>query len=129
MRFSLVLIWTIFLCGCECDSLCEENRRTTKFLNDGHSNEEVIDYLSSYIGEAPGAERYSVFVNWGINHLDRFIGLMNHPNTNQRILDLVVYQISDMGQSEIYCEIYANINNTKNDKYIRRSIHGCKFSL
>ena len=120
MRFGLILIWMIFLYGCECDSLCEESRNTKKFLNDVHSNEEIIDYLNSYIGEAPGAERYLVFVNWGADHPERFIELMNHPNTNQRILDLVVYQISDMGQSEKYCEIYAKINNTKNDAYIRK---------
>ncbi len=119
----------VFLSGCDCDPICMAHKEAKAFLNQEHSDSDVVDFLNSYIGEAPGAERYSVFVNWGVSKPEQFVSIMNHPNVTKKILDITAYKISDMGQSDSYCKIYAQRNETENDKYIRKSLLGCKYGL
>jgi hypothetical protein len=123
------ILLTLILVGCDCDPICEAHREATVFFNQKHTNTEIVQFLDSYIGEAPGAERYAVFVNWGVSKPDRFVEIMNHPKVTERIIDIVTYKISDMGQSENYCIIYAQRNTTNNERYIRKSLLGCQYGL
>ncbi|MDH5629579.1 MAG: hypothetical protein OEY96_05425 [Gammaproteobacteria bacterium] len=129
MRQIIVILVLCLLSSCDCDSICQANRETQAFLNDAPSNKEVVDFLGAYIGEAPGAEKYAVFVNWGVLNPDRFVEIMNHPDVTKRIMDITKYKISDMGHSQKYCVIYAHRNETENEKYIRKSLLGCKYGL
>lgn len=129
MRSQIGVLVAVFLAGCDCDSICEAHKETKRFLSQEHSATEIVDFLNSYIGEAPGAEKYSVFANWGVSRSDRFIEIMNQPNVTKRTMDLVTYKISDMGQSKAYCEMFVNRKETANEKYIRKSLLGCQYGL
>lgn len=93
------------------------------------SDVEVLDFLNSYAGEAPGAARYSAFVIWGVRNKTSFLSIMNNPMVNDRNIELVVYQISDMGLSDSYCKIYQNRTKAKNDLAVRALLLGSDFNL
>ncbi len=122
MRSLIGILLSIILVGCDCDPICEAHKEAKTFLSKEHSNTKIIEFLSSYIGEAPGAKRYAVFVNWGVSKPEQFVAIMNHPKVTDRIIDIVTYKISDMGQSESYCKVYAKRTETKNEKRIRKSL-------
>jgi len=126
----LNLFWiTFFLAGCSCDSICEANKDTTEFLNQKHTEGEIIEYLKTYIGEAPGTEKYGVFVNWGLDNQDRFVATMNHPSITSKELGRVLRTISKLNYSERYCQIYRDRHETENEKHIRKSLQGCEIGL
>jgi hypothetical protein len=129
MRNLIGILFSLILVGCHYDPISEAHREAKAFLNQKHTNIEIIEFLDSYIGEAPGAERYAVFVNWGVDNQEQFVEIMNHPKVTKRIMDIVVYKISDMGQSEKYCKIYVQRKTTNNEKHIRKSLLGCKYGL
>jgi hypothetical protein len=129
MRTLVGIMLSVFLLGCDCDSICEAHKETEKPLSQEHSNTEIVEFLNSYIGEAPGAEKYAVFVNWGTSRPERFIEIMNQPNVTKRTMYLVTYKISDMGHSETYCKIFSNRKETENEQYIRKSLLGCQYGL
>ncbi len=129
MRNLVGILLSVLLVGCDCDSICEAHKETEKVLSQQHSATEIVEFLNSYIGEAPGAEKYSAFVNWGVSRPERFIEIMNQPNVTKRTMDLVTYKISDMGQSEAYCKIFSNQKDTANEKYIRNALLGCQYGL
>ena len=120
---------SFLLVGCTCDSICEANKRTAEFLSQKHSDTEIVEYLNTYIGEAPGTEKYGVFVNWGLENQDRFVAIMNHPSITAKNLRIVLHTISDLKQSANYCQIYKERQETENEKHIRKSLQGCQFGL
>ncbi len=117
------------LVGCECDSICEANRSTDKFLKTEPTDEQIIDYLNLYKGEAPNAETYGAIINWGLETPDRFIELVNHPSITTRNLDLIVYKIADYGNHSEWCDIFTDLNERTNDRYIRDKLLGCSYGL
>lgn len=129
MKIIVGTVFLVLLAGCECDSICDANRETKNFLNSDKTNTEIVNYLNTYIGEAPGAEKYSVFVSWGVNNTRKFVAIMNEKEVTERTINLVTYKISDMGQSNKYCKIYEQRTETENDKKIRNSILGCQHGL
>lgn len=129
MKFQVGLLLSVLLVWCDCDSICEAHKETARLLNQEHSDAEIVDFLNSYIGEAHSAEKYSVFINWGVSRPERFIEIVNRPNITKRTLDLVTYKISDMGQSKTYCEMFSSQKETVNEQYIRKSLLGCQYGL
>ncbi len=129
MKLSKIIILVLLLSGCDCDSICQANRATNAILDNYKTHSEVAKYLNEYIGEAPGAERFNVFVNWGVSNPEEFVAMMNSPEISDKVLDIVIYKISDMGQSEKYCEIYRQRKERTNDKVIRSGLLGCQYSL
>jgi hypothetical protein len=129
LKYLALLCVILILSGCECDQICEENKKATDVLDHYKTDTEVLDYLNLYSGEAPSAAKYSVFVIWGAENKNKFLSIMNHPKVNQRNMDFVVYQISDMGLSDLYCKIYASGTKTENDLAIRKRLLGCEFGL
>lgn len=119
----------LIIAGCECDQICEESKVANAVFDNYKSDTEVIDYLNSYAGEAPGAAKYSAFVIWGVYNQNKFLRIMNNPQISQRNIDLVAYQISDMGLSNSYCKIYEKRTATENDLAVRSRLLGCKFGL
>jgi hypothetical protein len=129
MKLVAVFLTLGLLTSCSCDSSCESKKEIRRFLNSTKSHSEIIEFLHVYKGEAPGAEKYSAFVIWGGENTKEFVAIMNHEKITDRTIDLVIYKISDMGQSNYYCEIYKDLTKTANDRKIRDSLMGCKYGL
>ncbi|QIZ77547.1 hypothetical protein [Ferrimonas lipolytica] len=107
-RFSILLL-LVFLSGCECDSICEANKRAKDFFSEEKSNSEIILFLTDYYGEGPGSETYSIFVKWGLKNQQAFISVVNDPQLTKPVLHLIAYSISDIGLSDKYCEFYSSL--------------------
>jgi len=129
MKIVFLFLMLCFLVGCECDSICEANRKTKKFLATNPSNNQILDYINEYKGEAPGTATYGAIVNWGLLNTERFIELTNLPSFSQRNLDLIVYKIADYGNHDKWCQIYYELNERENDRYIRDRLLGCNYGL
>ena len=105
------------------------NRVTGKFLDTNPSNGEIVDYLNEYRGEVPGSATYGAFVNWGLMNPDRFVVILNLPKITQKNLDLIVYMIAGYGSHSQWCQIYSDLDERENDKYIRNRLLGCNDGL
>lgn len=113
------------LAGCECDSICESHRETNALLASYDKDIQVVNFLNQYNGEGPGSEKFSVFAIWGAQHPQKVVSIIANQHISNQTIDGILYAISDMGQSEAYCDIYKNLTPTENTILMQKRILGC----
>lgn len=125
VRYLLVLVFSLFILGCECDSICESGHQTRELLSSFSKELEVVTFLNTYNGEGPGSEKFSTFVKWGARNPSMVVSIISHPQLTEVTLNAVVYAISDMGLSDKYCGIYKKLGNNTDSVKMQKRILGC----
>ena len=115
----------LVLFGCECDSICESHNQTTDLLSSYSEDIEVVRFLNQYNGEAPGVEKFSVFVNWGASNPKKVVAIISHEQLATDSFDQIVYTISEMGHNSKYCQIYKNLEYSAHVIEMQKRIQGC----
>ena len=74
---------------------------------------ELIEWLATYHGEAPGQQVMITFCNWGMDNKDRFVAYLNV--LDERELNRVAWALKDSGLAERFkAEFYGGSNESIN---------------
>lgn len=67
-------------------------------------DEQVVEWITEYHGEAPGAEVRAVILNFGIRHPRDFLRILKQIPVEKRteVIDLLRFSLEDTGQEKAF---------------------------
>jgi len=109
-----------------CDTQHEVDRNYKAALSGMESEEEFVAFLNDSYELGPGNKNYIAFVSWGLDNPEKFFVITENTRLTENSLHLVAYTVSDIGNSEEYCNNLIKSKVGKSVYKIEPLLLGCK---